>query len=135
MELQLIDGNDIELSKDCEFVLPEYMVRLAPEAISSDADVENTIIAAGSDPADGKITVITLGGKVMVLDARSFYIPDGPAIPTNGGAEIFLENVSGRWPGVASGFYIDSRWVIEKSVSALTGAVVKINYPHENQPK
>lgn len=132
MELQLIDGNDIELSEDCEFVLPEYMVRLAPEAITDNDDSENTIIAAGFDVTDGKITVITLKGKVMIFDARRFYIPDGPAIPVNGGAEIFLENIAGRWPGSVPGFYIDSKWMLEKSISALIGATLKINYSYEN---
>jgi hypothetical protein len=134
MELQLINGDDIELSKDCEFVLPEYMVRLAPEAIMDNADAEYTVIAAGSDPKDGKITMITLKGKVMIFDARTFYIPDGPAVPVNGGAEIFLENVSGRWPRQIPGFFIDSRWALEKSISALTGATLQVNYPHENNP-
>jgi len=133
MELKLIDGDDIELSKDCEFELPGYMVRLAPEAIPEDADILHTIIAAGSDPVDGKITMITLGGRVMTFDARAFYIPDGPAVPTNGGSEIFLENVLGRWPGEVPGFYMDSQWVLEKSVSALAGATIKINYPHEDK--
>ena len=132
MELQLIDGNEIELSEDCEFVLPEYMVRLAPETITDNHDPENTIIAAGCDATDGKITVITLKGKVMIFDARRFYIPDGPAIPTNGGAEIFLENIAGRWPGSVPGFYIDSKWILEKSISALIGATLKINYSYEN---
>ena len=132
MELQLIDGNDVQLSEDCEFELPGYMVRLAPEDVSKDSEPHFTIIAAGSDPADGKITLITQAGTVMVFDARGFYIPDGPAVPTSGGTEIFLENLANRWPGNIPGFYVDAKWMLEKSTSALTGATIKINYPHED---
>jgi len=128
MQLQLINCDNIQLNADCEFILPEYVVRLAPEAVTNDIDLEYVIIAAGSDPKDGKITMITLTGKVMVLDARAFYIPDGPAVPCNGGTEIFLENVFGRWPNQIPGFFIDSRWALEKSVSALSEATLKINY-------
>ena len=132
MELQLIDGNNIELSEDCEFELPGYMVRLAPEDVSKDAEVQKIIIAAGSDPEDGKNTLITLAGKVMILDARKFYIPDGPAVPADGGTTLFLENIEGRWPGDTPGFFVDSQWAIERSTSALAGATIKINYRNEN---
>ncbi len=126
MELQLTNCDDIELDENCEYIIPGYMTRLAPEEISRAVAAEHIIIATGSDPVDGKITIITLKGKVMIFNAREFYIPDGPAIPVNGGIEIFLENVSGRWPGAASGFYVDSKWIIEKSTSALVGATIDI---------
>lgn len=135
MELQLIDGNDIELGGDCDFEMPAYMTRLSPDEVCKTSDPNVTIIAAGADPNDGKITLVTMAGKVLVFDARSFYIPDGPVIPASGGVELHLMNLDGRWPGDSEGFYVDSSWVIEKSVSALTGAVVKISYPNEDDPR
>lgn len=134
MELELTDGMNVEFTKDCEFQLPSYMTRLAPEDVATDTENRDfLVIAAGSDPADGKITLLTATGKVMVFDARKYYIPEGPAVPTNGGKQIFLENTTGRWPSPTPGFAVDARWMLEKSTSALTGAVLQINYPHEDK--
>ena len=65
MELQLIDGSDIQLDSNAEFELPAYVSRLDPKLISSDSEPENTIIASGFDPNDGKITVVTMNGKIL----------------------------------------------------------------------
>lgn len=128
MELQLTDG-DIQLDGSSEFELPAYMVRISEEDVTKEEiPSDHIIIAAGADPSDGKIMLVTLSGRILLFDARSFYIPDGPAIPFNGGTEIFLENSDGRWPGDSDGFYMDSKWVIEKSAPALTGATIKVNY-------
>jgi len=133
MELQLLEEMDIEFGSGCEFELPKYMTRLSPENIVDDINDKNKIvIAAGSDPQDGKITLVTLTGRVMVFDARKFHIPDGPAVPTSGGREVFLENVDGRWPGEAPGFHVEVEWMLEKSTNALKGATLQINYLHEN---
>ncbi len=128
MELQLTDG-DIQIDSTAEFQLPGYMVRIAEEDVTKEEiPGDHVVIASGADPVDGKIMIVTLSGRVLLFDAREFYIPDGPAIPYNGGKEIFLENTDGRWPGDSNGFYMDSKWVVEKSVPALTGATIKINY-------
>lgn len=125
MELEFTEG-DIQLGDNCEFELPHYVVRLTPNEV--DHTGGDVIIAAGADPKDGKITAVTLSGRIVLFDARNFYIPDGPAVPCNGGKEIFLENIEGRWPGESLGFYIDSKWIIEKSTPALKGAKLKISY-------
>jgi len=133
MEIKL-DGMEIELGEGCEFELPSYMVRLHPENVTKEVkDKNKVIIAAGADPADGKITFITLSGRVMTFDARKFYIPDGPAVPHDGGNSIFLENTNGRWPGPSSGFSVEIDFLLEKSVSAFDGAVLQTNYIHENK--
>ena len=132
MELELVEGYDIQLDPGCEFELPGYMTRLSPEEVSKETNPEVTVIAAGADPSDGKITLITLSGKMMVFDARSYYVPDGPAYPAEGGSKIFLKNTNKRWPSDTPGFSVDCAWMLEKSTSALTGATMKITYPHEN---
>jgi hypothetical protein len=132
MEFKL-DGMDIQFGEGCEFELPNYMTRILPENISRDSNKNNVIIAAGADPSDGKITLVTLSGNVFIFDARSFYIPDGPAVPDRGGCAVFLENVNGRWPGSVPGFWVESDWILQKSVSALEGAILQTNYIHENK--
>jgi len=128
MELQLTDG-DIQLGDSVEFELPDYMVRISEEEVTSEQTPSDyVIIAAGADPKDGKIMIVTLSGRILLFDARKFYIPDGPAVPYNGGTEIFLENTDRRWPSDSLGFYMDSRWVVEKSTPALSGATIKVNY-------
>jgi len=128
MELQLTEG-DIQIDSNAEFELPDYVTRISEEEVTKEEiSKDHIVIAAGADPKDGKITIVTLSGRIMLFDARKFYIPDGPAIPFNGGTEIFLENLEGRWPGDSHGFYMDSKWVVEKSTPALTGATIKVNY-------
>jgi len=132
MELQLSEEIEIEFGSNCKFELPNYITRLAPEDVDRDEKGFPIVIACGSDPRDGKITLITISGKVMIFDARKFYIPDGPAEPSFRGRKIFLKNINGRWSGMTPGFYVDAKWVLEKSVSGLTGAVLQTNYIHEN---
>jgi len=133
MELTFTEDMRIDFGPDCEFELPNYMTRLAPEELDTAAeDKESLVVAVGADPKDGKILLITVTGKVMVFDARAYYIPDGPAEPADGGKKIFLANVFERWPGPSEGFYVDSKWMLEKSTSGLTGAVLQTNYKHED---
>lgn len=133
MELKFTDDMQIDFGPDCEFELPPYVTRLTPEELDKDAEnKEALVIAAGTDPADGKILLITLTGKVMVFDSQAYHVPYGPAEPTDGGKKIFLANVFGRWPGPSEGFYVDSTWMLEKSTSGLTGAVIQTNYSHED---
>jgi hypothetical protein len=133
MELQFNDGLELEIDSNCEFEIPEYMTRLPPEEISQDCENKDSIvIAAGTDPTDGKITLLTLSGKIMIFDSRKFYIPDGPSAPVDGGKKIFLENLNGRWPGQSQGFYVETSWILEKSASALIGATLHTNYSYED---
>lgn len=134
MQLQILDDIEVTFDENTRFELPKYMTRLEPESVDKQ-NPSTTVIAAGSDPQDGKITLITLEGKVFLFDARRFYIPDGPAIPTSGGREIFLENLDGRWPGQSKGFNVDTSWMLEKSSPGLSGATLQINYPHDAKDK
>ena len=138
MEFCFLDDVDIELNDSCEFVLPNYVTSLSQKEIFraksiASNDGRKTVIAAGTDPKDGKITLVTSSGKVMVFDAKKYHIPFGPAVPCDGGTKIFLQNVEGRWPGPSPGFYVDSQWMLEKSVSALMGATLITNYRNENK--
>lgn len=135
MELQLSDSLDFTLDDKTEVDLPPYVVRLNPIEVASGVDRSKLIVAAGTDPQDQKMTLITGDGKILVFDSTKYFIPPGPSVPCDGGRQIFFENVTGRWPGEAPGFFANSEWIIEKSVSALTGAVLQVNYPHENNPK
>lgn len=135
MQIKL-EGIELQLGEGCEFELPNYMTRILPEDLPKEInDKSQIIIAAGTDPSDGKITIVTLAGQVLIFDARGFYIPDGPAVPANGGTSVFLKNINNRWPGDSPGFSVDSKWIIEKSTSALNDAVLHTNYIHENNDK
>jgi hypothetical protein len=135
VKLQIVDDLDVEIGKDCEIELPDYMNRLSEEISNSDEDdQEELIVAAGADPKDGKVLLMTKAGRLRVFDARSFHIPDGQALPSYEGKKVFFVNESGRWPGDVEGFYVDSKWLLENSTNALKDAEVTISYRHENNP-
>ena len=135
MELQLSDSFELILDSRCEFELPFYITKLNPAELNVESPKEELIIAAGTDPRDGKITVITAAGKICVFDANKYHIPRGPSVPSHGGLKIFLKNIEGRWPGDSPGFYIKSNWVLKNSESALKGATLHTNYKYENGVK
>lgn len=132
MELQLTDSINFTIDGYSDIELPVYVKRLTPQNVSRDVARAKLIIAAGVDPRDNQVTLVTGDGRILLFDLRKYYIPDGPAVPCDDGKQIFFENTNGRWPGDSAGFFADSEWVIEKSTSALTGAVLRVNYPHEN---
>lgn len=134
MELLLTDTMDITIDGSSDIELPSYVKRLTPEDVSKDTSRAELIIAAGTDPNDQKVTLITGNGMILIFDSKKYCIPDGPAVPYDGGKQVFFENLNERWPGDSKGFFIDSISIIEKSVSALTGATLQVNYPHENKP-
>ena len=135
MELQLTDTIEFTLTDAMDVEIPPYMKRLRPEEVSRDVCRSKLIIAAGVDAKDQQIMLITGDGRILTFSLKSYYIPEGPAIPCNGGKQIFFENINGRWPGDAQGFFADSEWIIEKSISALKDATLQINYPYENNDK
>lgn len=132
MKLQL--DNELNLGLEgCEISLPAYVTRIStPEERVPE---EELVIAAGADPKDGKILLLTTKDRIRVFDARSYYIPDGPAVPCESGKQVFLENVSNRWPGDSEGFYVDSEWLLKNSVDALSDAELSISYPHEDSSR
>lgn len=131
MELQLTDSFDFILNDNVDVDLPSYIVKLDPSCVCRETQRSKLIIAAGVDPKDQKITLITGDGKILVFDAPKWYIPSGPAIPHDGGKQIYFENVKGRWPGNSPGFAASSEWIIEKSTSAMVNPTLKVNYSHE----
>jgi hypothetical protein len=137
LELQFDGDLELEVGGGCKFELPSYVTRLTEEEVSvarSSAEPNIIVIAAGADPRDDKITLLTATGKVMVFDARKYHIPSGPAIPQEGGKKIFLINVGGRWPGNSPGFLVESKWMLSKSTSALSGATLVTN-TYQNEDK
>ena len=139
MELKFSNDIEFELGEGCEFELPSYVVCLSEEELleahlSEDKSVR--IIAAGTDPHDEKMTLLTAAGKVMVFDAKSFYIPTGPSRPSHCGTKVFLENLDNRWPGSSPGYFVESNWLLQHSSSGLIGATIKTNnYVHEDKTK
>lgn len=137
MQIKILGSTEFILPDNCNFDLPDFVSSLNEDEIKaakSSPDNQNLIIAAGSDPKDGKITFLTADKRVMIFDADSFYIPRGPAFPSHNGSRIFLKNTLGRWPGNSSGYYIESTWVIQKSISALVDATIQTDsYGHENK--
>jgi len=128
-------------SQNSTFSLPQFMTKLCKEDFElacSSEDKNVRIIAAGTDPQDQKIVLLTASGKVLVFDARKFYIPPGPSEPSEGGSKIFLKNIDGRWPGNSEGFLVNASWIIDNSSSALEDAIILTNfanYSHEDQTK
>lgn len=139
MELFFADEIDFEVGNACDIILPKYVTKLTTEEISNILklqDKHSRIIAAGTDPSDNKVTLLTANGKVMIFDARKFCVPDGPARPTTDGTQIFFPNENNRWPGPVEGFYADASWLIENSTSGLVGATLTTNnYRHEDKIK
>lgn len=138
MELHFPDGVDINLGHGCEIELPFYVKKLPQEAISNllkSSEKDHLVIAAGADPRDNKVTLLTATNRVLVFDAPKYYIPAGPALPCADGNKIFFPNLNGRWPGPSKGFYANSSWVIGKSYSALVGATLHTNYRDEDKSK
>lgn len=139
MELVFVDGMDMELTEGTEIELPSYVTKLSPEdlkAAQSAEDKSNRVIAAGTDPRDQKITVVTATGRIMIFDAARFHIPPGPSMPSDRGQKIFLPNVERRWYSPSKGFYVDAAWVLKNSESGLTGAVLSTNnYQSEDKTK
>ena len=138
MQLEFLDDLEIQLDKNCRIEYPSYISHLSEEettAAKQSEDSSNLIVSAGTDPKDQKILFFTADGKMLLFDARKYHIPDGPSFPTNCGKEVYLPNINGRWPGPAKGFTVDSKWLIKKSVSALSGATLDTNYIGENNDK
>ncbi len=135
MELQLTNSFDFKIDNFSEVQLPIYIKRLNPQDVSKDAPRSEIIVAAGFDITDQKITLITGDGRILLFDTKKYCVPKGPAVPCNGGKEIFFENIGDRWPGNSIGFFCDAKWIIEKSISAMTGATISINRNHKNNIK
>ena len=127
MELHFSDNFEFELSQSCEIIFPEYINKLNDDEVCRQEEPSKIIVAAGADPADGKILMLTADFKVYVFNARKFCIPDGPAEPKDGGKKIFLKNVNERWPTPVDGFFVESVWILKNSEPALKNAVLQTN--------
>jgi len=137
MELIFFDELDISVDNRTQFLLPAYINKLPEDefeqAVAAE-DAQHRIIAAGTDPKDGKITMLTAAGKVMIFDARKFHIPDGDSKPCHAGYKLHLPNEKNRWPGMEDGCFVDVQWVLQNSVSGLVGATISTNtYPNEDK--
>lgn len=135
MELNLNSEVEIKIGDGCSYTLPGHVTPLCENEIRSARRSEkrsNIIIAAGTDPKDHKVTVITADGRVLIFDAPTFHIPNGPSLPTHGGTKIFFPNVENRWAVDTPGFFAESEWIIKKCGSALTGASLHTNYKNED---
>ena len=135
MELHLTEAIEFMIDRNTELELPSFVSKLDPNLVCKETEPSKLILAAGTDPRDQKITIVTGDGRILVFDAPNYYIPTGPSEPVDGGKQIFFKNVNGRWPGDVVGFYANSSWIIEKSETALAGATLQVNYPHENNTR
>lgn len=138
MQIEFLDEIEVQLDKKCLIEYPSYVTHLSIEemdAAKQSEDASNLIVSAGTDPKDQKILIVTAAGKIMLFDSKKYHIPDGPSHPADNGKSVYLPNVTGRWPGPVEGFSVDSKWLIEKSVSALLGATLNTNYTGENNDK
>lgn len=137
MELIFFDEIDFTVNNNTQFLLPAYINKLSKdefEQAMSSEDKAYRVIAAGTDPKDGKITMLTGIGKVMIFDARKFYIPDGDSKPCHVGKTIYLPNEKNRWPGMEDGCFVDVQWILQNSTSGLIGATISTNtYPNEDK--
>ena len=135
MKFQFLDAVELILPEDCVIELPYYMQYLPADDVISAKKSEtahNLVIAAGTDPADQKITVLTAARSVLVFDAPKHKVPPGPSLPIEEGRKIFLPNTNGRWKQPIPGYFLESKWVISHSISALIGATLHTNYRDEN---
>lgn len=139
MELMLSEDFEFEVTDECEIEFPNYIRRLEDKELEEACNAEDNnlrVVAAGADPVDEKIMLITATKKIFIFDAKKYYIPAGPAYPSHKGLKIFLENTPGRWPGPTKGFFVETNWLLERSESALKGAVLSLpTYDHEAHNK
>ena len=138
MEIEFSEGLEFVIDKNCEVSYPPYVRHLSVEETSvakASEEKQFLIVSAGTDPVDNKMLLFTASGEIFLFDARKYHIPDGPSYPSNQGKEIFLPNENGRWPGPSAGFSVDSKWVLNKSVSALAGSTLTTNYRGENKTR
>jgi hypothetical protein len=138
VEITFTDGIEMELPEGTEVELPDYVHKLPPEDMKTAQSAENRherVIAAGTDPRDQKITLLTASGMIMIFDTKKYHIPPGPSLPSHAGEKIFLPNVERRWYSPSPGFYVDAIWMLKNSTSGLEGAVMTTNnYSDENKP-
>jgi len=138
MELKFTNNFEIKLGDGCSYTIPGYVTRLSEDEIqiAKRSEKRNSlIVAAGTDPKDQKVTIVTADGRVLIFDAPAFHIPNGNALPTHGGGKIFFPNIDNRWPIDTPGYFAESSWVIKRSTSALEGATLVTNYKGENNAK
>mgnify|MGYP003347567252 CR=1 FL=1 len=138
MELKFTKDLELKLGDGCSYTLPGYVTRLSEDEIQVARRSEKSdalIVAAGTDPKDQKVTIVTADGRVLIFDAPSFHIPNGTSQPTHGGGKIFFANVGNRWPIDVPGYFAEANWVIKRSTSALEGATLVTNYRGENNTK
>jgi len=111
-----------------EIELPDYLISLNQKEIDdimmTSSDV--TILACGIHN-DGKLTIVTSRAEVKYFDPEKYHIPQGVYLPLSGGEKVYLPNNSTRWPGTDKGFFVDSKWLIEKSFSSLDDVSIEIN--------
>ena len=138
MELTISGPIEFETGSLCQIELPYFVSKLTDEEIiaaETSTDRDYLVIAAGTNPRDGMITLLTAARKIFIFDGNKYYIPPGPSCPSHGGSQIFLKNIEGRWPGNTPGFFVDASWMIQKSTSGLGSSVKVNNYQHENKPQ
>lgn len=102
------------------------------DLVSGSVEYANCIVAAGLN-VDASVTFVTLIGEVIVFDPQDNCIPPGDYLPTTMGDKIFLPNDGTRWPQEVPGFLIESKWVLERSRSALDDTSLSIGDSYHNE--
>jgi hypothetical protein len=135
MELKFTKDLELKIGDGCIYTIPNYVTRLSEDEIQNAKRSERRsalIVAAGTDPKDQKVSIVTADGRVLIFDAPAFHIPNGTSMPTHGGAKLFFPNDGKRWPLDTPGYFAEASWVIKRSTSALEGATLVTNYKNED---
>lgn len=117
-------GQKFHISGDYEVTIPEYMVKLLDleiEQICCNSNRNNMVIAAGVDPDDMSLVILTGSPEVRNISATSRLTPK-TAKPVLGGRgiEITFEEVEGV-------YLMDAALVVERSLSSLKNSKLFLN--------
>lgn len=111
-----LQGGDLEAVGDVNVALPGYMTLLTDverRAAQGEPFPHHLVVAAGRDPDDGRVVMLTADDKLIVIDPIEHGLPRGPVTPADGGYSLSIANDE----FVSCTFKVLARWVIQRSQS------------------